>query len=290
MSEARTGSQELESQSQEHQLSRRDFLRTAGLAGLGALTVGVAAVNNPHAFEVNRHARRVEGLAEPLTLALLTDFHLGPFLGAADLARWVDASNELAPDLVCITGDLVDQHYRGNLSELVSELARLASRLGVYVVLGNHDRTRYRNLDPFVAALQEAGAALLVNDGVWPRSDLYLAGIDDLRVGRADVPAALAGAGGASGAKVLLSHNPDVIPELPAGIDLVLCGHTHGGQINLPMVGPLVTSSEYGVRYAQGWVEAPMPAFVSRGLGVTSLPLRVMCPAELVLLELTPAS
>lgn len=279
-----------ESGNPKREISRREFLKTAGLAGLGALAVGVTAVSTTHGFEVNRHARRIRGLAEPLSLALLTDFHLGPYIGIPDLARWVDASNELDADLVCITGDLVDQSFRGDLDEMAFELGRLRSRLGVYVVLGNHDRTRYRDLGPFDAALAEAGAHLLLNGGAWLRDDLYLAGIDDLRVGRADVGRALAPSGDGDGARVLLSHNPDVIPDLPAAIDLVLSGHTHGGQINLPLVGPLVTSSQYGARFAQGWVRAQLPAFVSRGLGVTTLPLRVMCPAELVLLELTPAA
>lgn len=276
--------------SPKREMSRRDFLKTAGLAGLGAVGVGVSAVRTTHDFEVNRHPRNIRGLAAPLSLSLLTDFHLGPYIDAVDLARWVDASNDLDPDLVCITGDLVDQSFRGDLGELTFELSRLSSRLGVFVVLGNHDRTRYRDLRPFTAALSEANAHLLLNSGSWVRDDLYLAGIDDLRVGRADVRRSLAPAGTAAGARVLLSHNPDVIPDLPAEIDLVLSGHTHGGQINLPGIGPLVTSSAYGARFAQGWVEAHVPAFVSRGLGVSTVPLRVMCPAEVVLLELAPAA
>lgn len=279
---------------QSRQLSRRDFLKTAGLAGLGAVAVGVAAVNTAtHAFEVNRHAKRVRGLRSPVSIALLSDFHLGPFLGAGDLERWVSASNELEPDLVVIAGDIVDRRYGGDLSEL-TDLARLRARLGVYAVLGNHDRTRYRHLAPLATALKEAGAELLLNSGAWLRDDLYLAGLDDLRVGVADVPAALAGAAATGsagdGARLLVSHNPDVIPELPAGVDLVMSGHTHGGQVVLPFVGPLVTSSRYGARFAQGWVAAPMPAFVSRGLGVSNLPLRVNCPAEIALLELSPAA
>lgn len=275
------------------QLSRREFLKTAGLAGIGALAVGVAAVNTTHGFEVNRHERRVRGLRSPVSLALLSDFHLGPFLGAADLERWVSASNDLDPDLVVIAGDIVDRRYGGDLTEL-TELTRLRSRLGVYVVLGNHDRTRYRRLAPLTTALAEADAKLLLNSGAWLRDDLYLAGIDDLRVGEADVPAALAGAApiseAARGATLLVSHNPDVIPELPSDVDLVMSGHTHGGQVVLPLVGPLVTSSRFGSRFAQGWVDAPMPAFVSRGLGVSNLPVRVNCPAEIALLELKPAA
>lgn len=300
----------------EERMSRREFVKTAGLAGLGAVTVGVLALESPHRFEVNVHSRAVRGLRDEVRVALLTDFHLGPNLGATDLARWVQASNAAGPDAVFIVGDLVDQAYRGDLSEFAELLPDLHAPLGVFAVPGNHDRTRYRRFGVFEDAMAASGVRLLMNEGVAVRDDLYVAGIDDFRVGRPDVGAALrdspasgavtggAGAGGAGApdaatndaasegraATVLLSHNPDVIPELSptVGVDLLLAGHTHGGQIRLPGIGPLVTSSAYGARFAEGWVPAPMPAFVSRGLGVTALPFRFACPAEIVVLDLLP--
>lgn len=206
------------------------------------------------------------------------------------LRGWVEATNALGADLILLGGDLVDQFYGGELEGVPELLATLKSRLGTYAVLGNHDRTRYRNLQPLKDAYEEAGVRLLINEGVSVRDDLYLAGIDDWRTGYPEPGRALAGAPTGSGAaRLLLTHNPDAIPDLPAGLDLVLAGHTHGGQVRLPVVGPLATSSEYGRRFVEGWVEAPMPAFVSRGLGVTLLPFRLLCPAELVLLSLSPA-
>lgn len=278
----------------DERISRREFVRTAGLAGLGAVAVGVLSVESPHSFEVNVHSRAVRGLAAGLRVALLTDFHLGPNLGPGDLAKWVEASNSVRPDLVCVVGDIVDQAYRGDLSELKELLPDLRAPLGVYAVAGNHDRTRYRRFDVFREALREARVTLLLNESVAVRDDLHVAGLDDYRVGRPDLAATLAGtAGSDSVATVFLSHNPDIIPELPdgtaSGVDLLLAGHTHGGQIRLPGIGPLVTSSAYGARYASGWVPAPMPAFVSRGLGVTTLPFRFACPAEVVVLDLVPA-
>lgn len=294
MSEVRDGAESPARDDTAERMSRREFVRTAGLAGLGAVAVGVLAVESPHAFEVNVHNRAVRGLKAGLRVALLTDFHLGPNLGPSDLSRWVQASNNVRPDLVCLVGDIVDQAYRGDLSELKEILPDLHAPLGVYAVPGNHDRTRYRRFDVFAQALREAKVSLLMNESVAVRDDLYLAGLDDFRVGRPDLEATLAGqAGGDSVSTVFLSHNPDVIPELSevenSGVDLLLAGHTHGGQIRLPGIGPLVTSSAYGARYASGWVPAPMPAFVSRGLGVTSLPFRFACPAEVVVLDLVPA-
>lgn len=290
------------------QLSRREFLRTGLMAGVGALAVGMLSLRTPHQFEVTRLVRTVRGLRRPLKLAFLTDLHLGPYLDATDLEAWIAASNEERPDLVLLGGDIVDQRYRGDLGELRALLPTLAAPLGVYAVPGNHDRTRYRDLRRFESALNDGGVELLVNRGVQPREDLFLAGLDDLRVGSPEVAPALAAAPGGGrplnagapapeerAATLLLSHNPDVIAELPLAtsspaVDLLLAGHTHGGQIRVPGIGPLVTSSRYGARYAAGWVPAPYPAFVSRGLGVTALPIRFACPAELVIFELLPSA
>ncbi len=274
-------------------MSRREFVRSAGLAGLGALMVSFAPFQAPRAFVVSRHERSLPGLTRPLRLALLTDMHLGPWLGEDALARWVDATLHLEPDVILLGGDLVDRTYRGDLGELGRHLPRLVAPLGVYAVLGNHDHARFRRVEPLKELLADVGVRLLDNAAARVRDDLVLAGIDDLRVGRPDLAATLAQAarlrGEAGGAVALLSHNPDVIPELGGGVDLVLAGHTHGGQVRLPIVGPVVTSSRYGRRYAAGWVDDPMPAFVSRGLGVTSLPFRYDCPAEVVEITLLPA-
>ncbi len=266
-------------------MDRRTFLKLA--VGAAPILVGLSATASAYSFELPRYRRAVRGLTRPVRLAFLTDLHLGPYMGRQQLEEWVAATEELQPDIVVFGGDLVDQSYAGDLSEVVELLPRLACPLGVYAVLGNHDRTTYRKLEPLERALEAAGVRLLKNEGVRPREDLYLAGIDDWRTGHPDAGRALQAAGGE--ARVLISHNPDAIPHLPEGIDLLLAGHTHGGQVRLPLVGPLVTSSEYGRRFAEGWVDAPMPAFVSRGLGVTLLPFRLFCPPELVLLELLPA-
>lgn len=272
-------------------MDRRTFLKLA--IGSAPLLLGLGAAAAAYSFELPRYRRSVRGLTRGVRVAFLTDLHLGPYMGRQQLAEWVEATVAAKPDLVLFGGDLVDQMYGGDLSEVEELLPELASPLGVYAVLGNHDRTKYRKLAPLEGALESAGVTLLRNQGVLVRDDLYLAGIDDWRTGHPDAERALAaapeGGGEQAPARLMLSHNPDAIPHMPAGIDLLLAGHTHGGQIRLPFLGPLVTSSEYGQRFAEGWVDAPMPAFVSRGLGVSMLPFRLFCPPELVLLELQPA-
>ncbi len=272
-------------------MDRRTFLKLA--VGSAPLLLGLGAARAAYSFEQPRYRRSVRGLEESVRVAFLTDLHLGPYMGRQQLTEWVEATVAAQPDLVVFGGDLVDQMYGGDLREVVELLPLLESPLGVYAVLGNHDRTKYRHLAPLEDALAAAGVTLLRNQGVQVREDLYLAGLDDWRTGHPDAERALAGAresgAGQAPARIMVSHNPDAIPQMPGGIDLLLAGHTHGGQIRLPFVGPLVTSSEYGDRFAEGWVDAPMPAFVSRGLGVSMLPFRLFCPPELVLLDLQPA-
>jgi hypothetical protein len=265
-------------------MSRRSLLAWLA-AGAASLVTGVGLAG-AYSFRVERRSATIARLRAPLRVALLADLHYGPFIGSRSVARWVDAALELEPDLIALDGDLVDYRAGADIDGLVSELARLSAPLGVYAVWGNHDHARYRDLTPFAARLQSVGIEVLVNRGVTVRPDVYLAGIDDLRRGRPDLAAAIAGRG--DGACLLLSHNPDVLPEVPETVDLTLCGHTHGGQVCLPGFGALVTSSHYGRRFAQGWVHGPARGYVTRGLGVSMVPLRLDCPAELTLLDLRP--
>ena len=190
-------------------LTRREFVRSAGVAGLAAVMVSAAPFQPPRSFVVSRHERSLRGLDGPLRLALLTDLLRAgvatitaasrgrarpPYLGEEELERWVAATLREEPDVVLLGGDLVDQRYRGDLSELARHLPRLAAPLGVYAVLGNHDHARFRRIDALTDMLAAAGVTLLANDAARLREDLVLAGIDDLRVGRPDLDATLAAA------------------------------------------------------------------------------------------------
>jgi hypothetical protein len=125
--------------------------------------------------------------------------------------------------------------------------------------------------------LRNQGVELKVGDG-----KLYLAGVDDLWAGRKDVSRALAGMGRQQ-LKVLLTHNPDIVEEVNrVGLDLVLAGHTHGGQVRLPLIGPLVVPSIYGARYACGLFHfGETKMYVNRGLGVVSPPVRFLVRPEI---------
>ena len=187
--------------------------------------------------------------------------------------------------------DLVDQHAPDDVSPLIAELRRLEAPLGVFSVLGNHERARFgrgSELDDFVADLERAGITTLVNRGVTVRDDLYLAGIDSvgggfgrIRMALEDRPPGIA--------TLVAAHKPDVLPLMPADVGLTLCGHTHGGQVRLPVIGPLLFDSRVSRVYSSGWYHSPSLGYVSRGLGVRHVPLRIACPAELTIATLTPA-
>lgn len=289
-------------------LTRREFLsRTlAGGAGLAALGgVGAAQV---YRFGVTRQEARLPGLRAPLRVAFLTDLHYGPFIGEGSVRAWVDATNSERPGLILLGGDFIDRHAAtGDRSPLLRELARLRAPLGAYGVWGNHDYAAFstaragqesgqkvtweQERAAHAAAFAGAGITILRNEGRAVRDDLFLGGTDDVLEGEPDPGAALAGAG--ERATLLLSHNPDLLPELPRAAGLALCGHTHGGQVRLPLIGALapLIPSRYGARFDMGWKQGAFgtPAYVSRGLGVSGVPLRNLCEPEVLLLTLRPA-
>lgn len=274
-------------------VSRRDLLRYA-LTGSVALGTGRVAGNVYHA-EVTRHRLTLPLLKSPLRVVQLSDLHYGPYLREGSVRAWTRQAQAEQGDLIVLTGDLVDHWLRGSLTPLTRALGGLAAPLGVWACLGNHDRARFgAHLEPLQNALAEAGITLLVNQGVRLRDDLYLAGVDDYGTGTPDLEAALGGAeGGALGgaATLLLCHQPGFFPHMSVSIDLTLAGHTHGGQVRSPFASPVAVSS-YQERLLQGWVAPPNArfgkAYISRGLGVSLLPLRLNCPAELAVFELEP--
>jgi uncharacterized protein len=270
-------------------VDRRRFLnRAAVVAAAAAVGSTAAQVSGTYAFDVVRERAALPGLRSPLRIAWLTDLHHGQFVRTASVRAWVDAALDEAPDLVLLGGDLVDQTSGADADgELVDELARLHAPLGVLAVTGNHDLGRFRGSGAVAGLLRGTGIDLLVNRGISVRDDLHVAGLDDFRVGRPDLGAALRERP-AAGATLLASHNPDVLPAVPTDVALTLSGHTHGGQVVLPGVGALYTSSRYGDRFLAGWVEGPARGYVSRGLGVSTLPVRINCPAELTILDLVP--
>lgn len=224
----------------------------------------------------------------------LSDIHHSPFLTEEEIVETARRANELKPDLIVLTGDYVS-HSRDYIAGCARALGTLRARHGVFAVLGNHDH--WTDSEMIVAAFNRQGIRVLCNENVRIALDtsyISLAGIDDLMAGRPDMSMALSGTH-RNDIRILLAHNPAVIREAArAGVDLVLSGHTHGGQINWR----LLTGRQD--RKTARWLRRPSRRlmrgyaqfglthlYVNRGLGTVIVPLRYGCPPEITIIELT---
>lgn len=248
------------------------------------------------------HLTRVEVPVPHLPEALdgieiihLSDLHLtgyGPY--EQDLLR---ALRPLPARVVVITGDFLGGPGGAQaLIPLLMEIGRDRIMLGV---LGNHDYRPPVNTAALARDLARAGVRLLVNDAavvVERGHRLRFVGVDDPHTGRADVEKAMAALPPPLGDQrepvVVLAHSPDVFPDAErAGADLILAGHTHGGQVCLPGGFPLLTNTRrVGRRFARGLVDGgATPMFVTRGIGTSAIRLRLFCPPEIAVVRLVAA-
>lgn len=273
---------------------RRLLIGTAIVAAAGLALLGWS-YRTARLDPVVRHAEYAlpgyEGRA--LTALLISDLHIaGPDMPPERLARIVGRMNALRPDLVLIAGDLIGDKPVAtkiySMKEAVAPLAALRPRLATVAVLGNHDHRR--SAGEAVAALEAAAITVLSNDAV-RIGPIAVGGLDDDYTGQANLPRTLARQREVGGVPILLSHSPDPFPELPAGPTLMLAGHTHCGQIRLPLIGALVTMSDYGNRYACGLVrEGGRTLIVGAGAGTSILPLRLGAVPDMWLIRLVPGS
>lgn len=223
-----------------------------------------------------------------LRIVLLSDTHVGgPDMPVERLSRIVAQANALQPDLVILSGDYVSHKLleteAASPETASAPFGRLESRFGTYAVLGNHDH--WRDGREMAAALRRVGVRVLSNRHV-ETGGVTVAGVDDVHTGHADLPAAMAGVDPGLPI-VLVSHSPDIFPAVDHRPIVTLAGHTHGGQISLPLIGPLATASRYGRRYVHGHiVEDGRHLIVSAGLGTSLLPMRIGALPEIVVVEL----
>jgi predicted MPP superfamily phosphohydrolase len=227
-------------------------------------------------------------------LAFVSDIHRGPFYTEVMVGQLVDRVNALGADLVLLGGDYV---YTGTKyeSSCFSQLSRLQAPLGCFAVLGNHDYGRPDSANPgpalTIRAAADAGIPLLRNQGIWLEKDgerIRLGGVADYRASTSDAGPTIKGTSGGDFV-LLVSHNPDFSEDLPEGrVDLVLSGHTHGGQVTLLGAWGLYVPSEYGQKYRTGIVKNQVTTvIVSNGIGVsTPIPIRLYAPAQIVVVTL----
>jgi predicted MPP superfamily phosphohydrolase len=222
-------------------------------------------------------------------IAHVSDIHFGTWHLAIRNNLVVRAIEGFKPDLIVVTGDLVDKS--SGVDGALRFTARLASIAPTVVVLGNWDYWSGTNVTLFVQELRSVGAIVLLNEWIAIErggSKIYIVGLDDPHTMRGDVKRALSGAPPDS-FKILLAHSPEAFKEARGRVDLVLAGHTHGGQVMIPLLGPLYVPLPPGSRrYVKGlFMEGGTAMYITSGVGCSILPLRFLCPPEVALITLT---
>jgi uncharacterized protein len=276
--------------------TRREIIKVSGASmatiGLGCLGYGAVVRDNVVISRVEVKLGRLPAEFHGFTIAQMSDIHHGPYTGLDYIGRCVEIVNSLNPDIVALTGDFTfaGRHYIDPCGEV---LKGLKARAGVYAVLGNHDY--YAGAGQVARVLRNAGCEVLVDamDRIEYRGvNLWLVGVDDLYYGTTDVYHLMRDMPREE-TKIVLSHNPDFIEEFAVAnkhIDLMISGHTHGGQIRFPLIGAPHVSSGYGQRYIMGLNRrGSMQIYTTRGIGTILLPTRFDCPPEIVLFTLRQA-
>jgi uncharacterized protein len=269
-------------------VSRRQVLRalaaSGALAGAGFGSYGFAYER--HRLTLNRTTLPVHGLPEALAglrIGLLTDVHYGEFMPMADLAAAISLLQGEAPDLILLGGDYVSFSNKGAVAPCADVLAALRAPLGVFAVAGNHDP------EPTVNSVFESRGIQVLRDEHAHLSargqSIALGGLRYWSTKVGDVERVFQRA---AGFPILLAHDPRRLAQAAQlGLPLVLSGHTHGGQVVLPLVGA-PAAARFPVLVGVGR-RGKSAVFVSRGLGTVVLPVRLNCPPEVVVLTLRPA-
>ena len=226
-----------------------------------------------------------------IRVALISDIHAGsPFIKEDKLRRIVRETNRENADVILLLGDYVTMGVlggRGMAPETLAPiLGELRAPLGTFAVLGNHDG--WLDAGRVRQAFKRAGIRVLRNEHAeidWNGgAPLNLYGVADIRTDRpnlariAEIPAPV----------IVMTHSPDVFPAIRIPVALTVAGHTHGGQVRLPLIGATIVPSIYGRRYAAGHiVERGQHLFVTTGIGTSLLPLRIGVTPEIMILTLT---
>lgn len=216
----------------------------------------------------------------------LSDFHHSLFVRQEYIERCIQKTLSLKPDLVVITGDFVVGSAK-YVKSLASKLKLISYKIPTYAVLGNHD---YWTDDKIIEkTLIEAKIHVFKNGNVAlerNKARIWLLGIEDLWTGNSDLNTALAGTN-PNEVKILLTHQPDVVEDIKDKVDLILAGHTHGGQITLPLIGPPMVPSKFGDKYAAGLFKiGNSQMYVNKGIGIVPPPVRFFTRPEIAYITL----
>jgi predicted MPP superfamily phosphohydrolase len=287
-----------------HVTRRRVLAGTAGLFGLSAIATSVyAGAIEPHGLVVTRYQPRPAAwpAGRKLSITVIADLHAGgPDMTLPHIRQIVETANGLKSDIVVLLGDYTTSYLFVDkpvpYAVWAAELARLQAPLGTWAILGNHDW--WNNVSDIRQALADVRIPVLENLAVMLGAKgrrFWLAGLGDQLAYRLgphrfrgvdDLPGTLAQVE-TDDPVLLLAHEPDIFPRVPARVALTLSGHTHGGQIRVPLIWPVFVPSKYGARFAYGHVvEEARHLIVSGGLGTSLIPARLGVPPEIVHIQL----
>ncbi|MDQ0198762.1 metallophosphoesterase [Neobacillus ginsengisoli] len=286
-----------ESQTERNPINRRTFLKKAGRMSLGLMATGM--IMGTYSFKIERFWYQIKEVKlqvknlpkafEGWKIVQISDVHLGFHYGVEDFQPVVRMINNLNPDIIFFTGDLIQIGNRE--PELAIPLLQQlkALRGGKWAVIGNHD---FYTKDQVIQVLQNSQFKVLVNNHNFIDSNqqrLYIAGLDDVMYGSPNIGKAVEGLSDHD-CVLLLAHEPDIADEsskYPIGAQF--SGHSHGGQVRLPFYGPIIRQT-LASNYNNGFYqvgESKMPLYVNRGIGTTNIAIRLFCRPEITVFRLT---
>jgi predicted MPP superfamily phosphohydrolase len=264
----------------------------AGVAFWGFLIEPGRLVTHQQTIHIDNWPQSLDGMR----IAVLSDIHVDDwFITEKKLRTIVERTNELQPELIVILGDYMSGDgwvkRRVEPEVFATVLKDLRAPLGVYSVLGNHDwwfsGMRVRR------GLEQNGIKVLENESAQVDvrgTSLWLVGLADLWTRPQRINDAVAKVPEGQ-PLIALTHNPDIFPNVPQRVQLLLAGHTHGGQVRFPILGPVIEASDYGDRWVRGHVfEENHHLFVTTGIGTSIMPVRFGLPPEIVILTLKSGS
>ncbi|MBQ8636015.1 metallophosphoesterase [bacterium] len=221
-----------------------------------------------------------------IKIVFASDFHIKSNQKER-LEQIINIINLQKADIVLLAGDYVSGHTKISTMEpqkIAEGLSKIKTKYGIYATLGNHDG--WYDKEYITEVLEKENIRVLDNENVKLQiegKEVYISGVEDMMTGSPDIYKAL---NNIKSPIILLTHNPDIFPKIPNGVNLTLAGHTHGGQVRLPLLGALIVPSKYGDKYSQGLIkENNKIMVVTKGLGVSVLPIRFNCLPEIVVLE-----
>ncbi len=269
-------------------MTRRQFLRSSAstVIGAGLLTGGYSWLWEPRDLSIESldlEFTRLPSAFDGLKVVQFSDLHLGFHSHEKDLKHLMESITSQSPDVICFTGDIIDNSAKP-LAQAVPYLASLQAPMGKFAILGNHDH--WGQPGEVIQMLKASGFVVLQNSNIILRrqeSMIAIVGLEDLLIGNPDPDKALKGVPEGT-FSLLLMHEPDYADTASLyPFDIQISGHSHGGQVRLPLIGA-VTTPIGSKRYIQGLYTLEsngMQLYVNRGIGVTALPIRFLCRPEL---------